>query len=81
MVGCLTGPQGFTLGWDVRPRWGRRAGMCVPVGDAGLGCASPLGTPGWDVRPCWGRAVHNGEKVSNGNQDVTVNWLRGPITN
>ena len=23
MVGCLTGPQGFTLGWDVRPCWGR----------------------------------------------------------
>jgi len=23
MVGRLTGPQGFTLGCDVRPRWGR----------------------------------------------------------
>ena len=47
--------------------------MCVPVGDPGLGGASPLGTLGWDVRPRWGRAVHrNGKNVSNGNQDVTV---------
>ncbi len=35
VVGCLTGPQGFTLGCDVRPRWGRAVYRNGKKGESG----------------------------------------------